>query len=265
MSGTFEAACEATVLSGERFADALHAQPLLATGMRIGRGEFLRRLQQLEAEGQTVHAEWLEGVVTVMDTPDTESHGSPQGAAAMLLKLYEAYTPGVFAATAGGVILDEGELEPDVLLAIRPEFAGQMSRTADGKLTGPPELIVEIANTSVLRDTRVKRLAYERAGVREYLVHAVRDRQILCDRLVGERFEFVALDDGVFRSEIFPGLWIDCDALVAGDLPKAVATAEAGRARPEHAAFAQSLVAAEAAKKDADGGESALPASRVDG
>ena len=40
----------------------------------------------------------------------------------------------------------------------------------DDYLTGPPEMVVEIARSSRLFDLGAKRTDYERAGVREYIV-----------------------------------------------------------------------------------------------
>jgi hypothetical protein len=49
--------------------------------------------------------------------------------------------------------------------------------------------------------------------------------------------------DGVFRSEAFPGLWLDAAALLRGDLAAVVACVQRGTASPEHAAFAARLQA----------------------
>ena len=43
------------------------------------------------------------------------------------------------------------------------------------------------------------------------------------------------------RSEAFPGLWLDPAALLAGDLPRALAVLQQGIATPEHASFVASL------------------------
>ena len=48
-------------------------------------------------------------------------------------------------------------------------------------------------------------------------------------------------DDGVLRSEVFPGLWLPVDALWAGDLAAMLAALQQGLASPEHAAFAAGL------------------------
>ena len=41
--------------------------------------------------------------------------------------------------------------------------------------------------------------------------------------------------DGIFRSMVFPGLWLDPAALFADDLDALIATLDRGLATPEHA------------------------------
>ena len=55
--------------------------------------------------------------------------------------------------------------------------------------------------------------------------------------------------DGIYRSEVFPGLWLDADALLAEDLDRLVEVLEQGIRTPEHAAFAAKLMAAGADKR----------------
>jgi hypothetical protein len=47
--------------------------------------------------------------------------------------------------------------------------------------------------------------------------------------------------DGIFRSEVFPGLWLDPAALIAGDGPRLMAVLQQGIASPEHTAFVERL------------------------
>ena len=47
--------------------------------------------------------------------------------------------------------------------------------------------------------------------------------------------------DGSLRSEAFPGLWLDADALIRGDLPGVLRVLQQGIDSPEHAAFAATL------------------------
>ena len=47
--------------------------------------------------------------------------------------------------------------------------------------------------------------------------------------------------DGLLRSEVFPGLWLDRAALLRGDLATVLAVVQLGLASPEHAAFVARL------------------------
>lgn len=59
------------------------------------------------------------------------------------------------------------------------------------------------------------------------------------DRLTREEFERLqAHEQGVFRSERFPGLWLNAQALLKDDLAGTLRTLDEGLATAEHAAFA---------------------------
>jgi hypothetical protein len=47
--------------------------------------------------------------------------------------------------------------------------------------------------------------------------------------------------DGVYRSKVFPGLWLDPEALLAGDRKRLLAVLREGLASPEHGAFVEKL------------------------
>ena len=47
--------------------------------------------------------------------------------------------------------------------------------------------------------------------------------------------------DGLLRSEVFPGLWLDPAALMRGDLATVLAVVQQGVGSPEHADFAAGL------------------------
>ena len=50
--------------------------------------------------------------------------------------------------------------------------------------------------------------------------------------------------DGLYRSTVFPGLWLDPVALLQGDQRRLRAVLDLGCATPEHAAFVARLAAA---------------------
>ncbi len=70
----------------------------------------------------------------------------------------------------------------------------------------------------------------------------VDDRVIDWFVLRGGRYERLARPaDGILRSEVFPGLWLDATALLADDLRGVLAVLSRGIASPEHAEFVERL------------------------
>jgi Uma2 family endonuclease len=159
------------------------------------------------------------------------------------LAVYLAATPGVAGGDNGSIRLDLDNMpQPDAFLMIKPERGGQAKISNDDYVEGAPELIAEIAASSVSYDLGKKLHAYRRNGVREYLVWRVQDREI--DWFVlreGQYQSLAAGDDGILRSTVFPGLWLDRTALLRGDLAAVLAVVQQGLASADHAAFVAGL------------------------
>lgn len=136
---------------------------------------------------------------------------------------------------------DACEPEPDLLLRVLPEYGGQSSNE-DEYISGPPELVAEIAHSSRAIDLYEKRRDYAHYDVKEYLVLCVAERKLRWFDLVKD-VELSPDPDGVLRLVTFPGLWIHLEALLAQDGPRLVSTLHKGLATPEHSAFMQRLVA----------------------
>jgi Uma2 family endonuclease len=187
-------------------------------------------------------AELIEGVV-YMPSPVSDDHAGPHFDLISILGFYRIGTPGVLGRDSGTVRLDlENEPQPDIFLRIASECGGQSRVDDDGYVAGAPELIAEISASSVSYDLHDKLHAYQRNGVREYLVWRVWDAAIDWYVLRADRFErTLPAAAGHFQSEVFPGLWLDLDALLCGDLPRAMAVLQQGVASPEHAAFVERL------------------------
>ena len=238
---------QAEVPAGDRLLD----------GMVMDAAEFRRRWNAIEAAtDREFRAELIFGTVSVTAPPDLDSHSVPDSLIATILGTYSARTPGVRSASNGAVVYRSHSLAaPDQMLFIEPECGGQVQRDRDGKRTGVPELVVEIANTSMSRDLTTKRIFYEEAGVREYLVYLVpRGRFMLFTRaaaadepqdatrdLVERSTADPVFAGQVFRSVVFPGLVIDCGQVIAEDIAGALATLESGLSTPEHAEFLETL------------------------
>ena len=218
------------------------SMPPLENGDRLTRKEFERRY---EAMPHVTKAELIEGVVYVPSPVRHRQHGQPHIALAGWLVQYQASTPGVEASDNSTVRLDlDNEPQPDALLFIAPQYGGQLRLSEDGYLEGAPELIVEVASSTASYDLNVKLHVYRRNGVREYLVWRVLDQEIDWFALHASQYQRLTLDtSGVYRSEVFPGLWLDTEALLRGDLATVLALVQHGVTSPEHAAFVASLQA----------------------
>jgi Putative restriction endonuclease len=111
-------------------------------------------------------------------------------------------------------------------------------------LRGAPEFLAEVCVTSAAYDLHQKLDLYQESGVQEYLAVLMREREVRWHRLVGGRFEVVAVPaDGIYRSAVFPGLWLDAAALLAGNLARVLAVLHDGLQAPEHRAFVEQLAA----------------------
>jgi len=214
--------------------------PPLEPGDRLTRAEFERRW---EAMPNLKRAELIEGVVYMAAAVRHRQHGQPNRWVSGLLGKYEADTAGVSGSDNASVRMDlENMPQPDCLLFIEPPHSKSVSISDDDYLEGAPELIVEIASSSVSYDLGVKLNAYRRNGVPEYVVWRVLDGAF--DWFVlhaGEYLRQSCEEDGIIRSTQFPGLWLDTRSLLNGDLAAAFETLEHGLKTPEHAAFVKQL------------------------
>ena len=106
---------------------------------------------------------------------------------------------------------------------------------------------METARSSRQFDLNEKKGDYERSGVLEYVVVELDPDRIHWFIRRGDHFEDLPPGpDGIYRSEAFPGLWLDARALYAEDLIRLIQVLEQGLATPEHAAFAAKLAEAAA-------------------
>jgi len=217
------------------------AIPPLENGDHLTAHEFMRRY---EAMPELKKAELIQGRVYIMASPvRIDQHAEPDGLVQGWLCTYAAYTPGVRHGTNGTVRLGRDDVpQPDGFLRIKPEYGGQARLDRDGYLGGAPELIVEVAASSASVDTREKLDTYRRAGVLKYIVWRTRDGEADAWRLENDDYvPWHADADGILRSRVFPGLWLNVRALILEDAAALLATAQEGIAAPEHAAFVKVL------------------------
>ena len=217
------------------------APPILHHGDRLNREEFEQRF---DATPELKKAELIEGVVYMSPPLSDDFHAAPHADLMGWLGWYRAHTPGVLAGDNGSVRLDGRNMpQPDASLRILHEYGGQ-SRNEDGYVAGAPEWVGEVSASSARLDLGVKRRVYQRFGVREYVVW--RTEEQLLDWFILRDGDYENLppgEDGIYRSEVFPGLWLDAQALFDRDLRQVLEVLQKGLASPEHAAFVQRLQA----------------------
>ncbi len=211
--------------------------PPLETGDKLTREEFLTRW---EANPEIKKAELIGGIV-YMPSPVSVQHGEMEVDVGTWLGTYRAASPG----TAGGhnttTFLLEDTPQPDLYLRLLPEYGGKS--WVEGKyLQGVPEFLAEVCRSSAAYDLHVKLDLYQAAAVPEYLAVLLFEREVRWHVLVNGRYQILPADaNGLWRSRIFPGLFLDGPALLAGNLQQVLARLKYGLESPEHQQFVASL------------------------
>jgi Uma2 family endonuclease len=212
--------------------------PPLEPGDHLDQKTFHARY---EAYPEDVKFELIGGIV-YMPSPLKRPHGRMHVRVIRWLSEYEENTPGTETYdNTTNILGPESEPQPDVCLLIAPEKGGQ-TRVQDDYVVGAPELVLEVASASESIDLHAKKNDYEKAGVREYVVVVLRQAAVRWFvRRDGAFGELAAGADGVLRSEAFPGLWLDPQALLRGDMNRVLEVLRAGLASPGHGAFVARL------------------------
>ncbi|MEZ6127371.1 MAG: Uma2 family endonuclease [Planctomycetaceae bacterium] len=213
--------------------------PPLQPGDRMNRFEFERRYHAMP---DCKKAELVEGVVYV-PSPARLRHGQLHALVMGWIVNYSIATSGTECADNATNRLDnDNEPQPDVALFIDPVCGGQSRISDDGYLTGPVEFVAEISVSSVSLDRGPKLRTYERHGVKEYLIWRVEDNLLEWYALRETGFELQPLpDDGIYRSETFPGLWLNSAAMLGMNGKTVMQTLGDGLGSADHADFVRRL------------------------
>jgi Uma2 family endonuclease len=214
--------------------------PPLENGDRLDQPTFHERY---EAMPRGTRAELIGGIV-YMPPPISEAHSEQHPFLMTWLTLYASSTPGTKALDAPTVILgQESEPEPDAVLRKVVGTSKSVRRKVfSSYISGPPELVAEVSVSSESMDLHQKRADYENHGVGEYIALLVRAGRVVW--FVREGGKFVELQpdaDGILRSRIFPGLWLEPGTLLTGNMKRMQEVLNQGLATKEHAAFAAEL------------------------
>lgn len=211
----------------------------LVNGEHMSQPEFHRRYE-LCPEGE----KWeLVGGIVYVASPLKLKHSDYDGEIGYLLEAYRRATPGTQVThNATAILGEESEPQPDLAMRIMPEYGGQSRSTDDDYLAGAPELVVEIAHSRRALAMHAKRDDYERHGVIEYLVLQVEELDVRWFHFPDD--EIRPNREGISRSRVFPGFWIDVEALLRRDSQRLLEVLQQGLASRPHASFIRRLNAA---------------------
>lgn len=214
----------------------------LEQGEELTQPEFHRRYEMLP---DLRKAELIDGTVFMESPTRYRAHSRPQADILHWLKTYSLATPGTIALGNVTLILDHrNELEPDGVLLVSPDHGGQCTVDSRDYLHGGPELVVEVSASTVARDYGRKLGVYLRHKVRELLIWRTGEGILDWFVLRGVDYELKQPDPNrTLRSEVFPGLWLDVESVLAGNLTAVLAQLQHGIDSDEHRAFADQLAA----------------------
>lgn len=214
--------------------------PRLKEGDRLTREEFERRY---DAMPHLKIAELIEGVVHMPSPVRHVEHGKPHGIITTWIGTYCLSTPLTDFSNNATIRLDEiNDPQPDAVLFIAEAAGGRAGIGQDRYIEGAPELIVEVSASTTPYDLQDKLHAYERNGVREYVVWRTEDGELDWFRLRGKKYVRVRPNDkGIIESPVFPGLRLHVSSLLNGNLKKVLSELQKGLKSSEHAEFVKRL------------------------
>jgi len=213
--------------------------PGLVTGERLTVDEFLRRWEELP---DLKHAELIDGIAFV-SSPVSLEHSRLDMRIIWWLSHYACLTPGCDGGSNGTWLMSGSVPQPDADLCILPSHGGQSGNKGPLAI-GAPELAVEICVTSSALDMGPKLALYQRAGVQEYITVEATGQRLIWRVLDNGAYVAQALPaDGIVRSRIFPGLWLDVTAFWANDRAQMLTVLNAGVASEDHRLFVERLAA----------------------
>lgn|SRR5487761_1428865 len=211
---------------------------LLVNGERMSQPEFHRRYETCPTGEK-----WeLVGGVVYIASPRKLKQSDYDGDIGYLLGTYRRATPGIQVThNASAILGKKSEPQPDLAMRILPEYGGQSRTTGDDYLEGAPELVVEIAHSRRDLAMHAKRKDYERNGVIEYLVLLVEEQEVQWFHFPDGEIRPNRV--GITRSLVFPGFWLDIEALLRRDSQRLMEVLQQGLASRPHASFVRRLQA----------------------
>jgi Uma2 family endonuclease len=208
--------------------------PLLENGDRLSRHEFERRYTAMPYQKAGINkAELIEGIVYMASPLRIRSHAQPHSQIMTWLGLYQSSIPTLMMGIEPTVRLDlDNEFQPDAVMFIPGRGA---SITDDDYIVGAPELVIEIAASTVSIDLHEKKAAYRRNGVQEYIVWRTLDREIDWFSLQNGEYLRLEIDErGIIKSQVFPGLWLAVESMLSGSMVDVLVILQTGLNSIDH-------------------------------
>ncbi len=171
-------------------------------------------LTELEED---VKVELIDGVM-VVHSPEKTRHEDVFGFVFPLMRIFAIRTrQGKVLGSMATVHLGEcRKVKPDIA-AVQAERAPIITKDA---IEGAPDLVVEIVSESTRRyDFGKKRQVYEEAGVPEIWLVDFERQQVMVVRKVGQRYRSETKSEGIFRSQVLKGFWLQVEWLWQTELP----------------------------------------------
>lgn len=175
--------------------------------------------QFLEWDGENQHVEWVDGEVVPM-APIGDVHQDIGRWLITLLTLFVddfelgaiRYEP--FQMKTGPTLPGRA---PDIIFIAKRN----LSRLKKNHFEGPADLVIEIISPgSGATDRGEKYYEYEQGGVREYWLIDPRRKQAEFNQLGRDGvYHLIEPKDGIFRSSVLKGLWLDVSWLWQKPLP----------------------------------------------
>jgi Uma2 family endonuclease len=218
--------------------------PRLENGDHLKRAEFERRWDNMP---DLKRAELIDGMVFMSPPVSAAKHGLPHSDLLFWFSTYRGFTPGVVVAdnSTWRVSVGDSDPQPDAMVFVRPEYGGKTHFDEDGCVLGTPEMVAEVAASSASYDLNIKRDLYLQNQVPEYIVWLINENRVQWFELADNDYrEKTPESDGIYRSTILPGLWLDPASLFEGDLPAITALLQQAAATAAHSAFAATLKSA---------------------
>ena len=122
-----------------------------------------------------------------------------------------------------------------------PEYGGQFQSQGDITV-GTPALILEVSDTGAEVGLGEEFNVYEAVGVQECIVADAEFQKISWFHMYNGKYQLLEPGkDEVYRSKLFPGLWLDVDAVYQYATKRFREVMQAGLQSPEHAEFVEKL------------------------